>query len=156
LIATLRERRAHLARFALSGATAGLLQLLLLQVLSSFGWPRLVGNAVAFLVATQANFCLGQWFTWRDRSDASRSLARRWATYHGSVAVTAVLNMVVFAVASTALPELLAAALGIVAASVANFVSGDLLVFRTAPPSSSQSPRAAPPRLSAHSEGRAA
>jgi hypothetical protein len=45
--------------------------------------------------------------------------------------------MAVFAAAATALPALVAATLGIAAASAANFVSGDSLVFRAAAPAGS-------------------
>src|SRR5262249_42300521 len=80
----------------------------------------------------QVNFWLNLRFTWRDRAASAgpRALLVRWARFHGAVAGTAVLNMAVFALASTELPHLVAAALGIGVAAVANFVTGDRFVFR--------------------------
>lgn len=116
-------------RFALTGGIAGATQLALLALLTRHGWQELPANGVAFLLAAQVNFALSATFTWRDRFD-DRALGRRWLTFHGSIAIMAVINMLVFAFARLALPALAASALGIGVAAVGNFVVGDHLVFR--------------------------
>jgi putative flippase GtrA len=133
LTAALFSTRARPARFALTGATAALVQLVLLHFFTVRGVSQLVANAVAFMLATQVNFGLSQLFTWRDRWAGLAGVAQRWLTYHGSVAGTAVLNMLVFAAASTVMPSLAAAGLGIAMASAINFISGERLIFRPAP-----------------------
>jgi len=121
-------------RFALTGGIAAVTQLALLALLTGHGWPTLPANAVAFLLAAQVNFALSSTFTWRDRS-AGRGLRRHWLAFHGSIASMAVVNMLVFLAARTALPTLAASALGIGAAAIGNFIIGDRLVFRQQTPS---------------------
>jgi putative flippase GtrA len=150
LTAALFSSRARFARFALTGMTAALVQLALLHLFTVRGISHLVANGVAFLVATQVNFGLSQVFTWRDRWTGLVGVMQRWLTYHGSVAGTALLNMAVFAAASTFLPPLGAAALGIAMASAVNFISGERLVFRLA------RAEVAPPPVAAIGAGRRA
>jgi len=120
---------ARLLRFALTGGSAALLQLALLTAFERLGWPGLVANGAAFVLATQFNFCASQTFTWGDRP-ATGGLSDRWLRYHAAVAGAALLNMAAFAVASRALPSVAAAALGIAAGAGVNFLCGDRLVFR--------------------------
>jgi putative flippase GtrA len=115
-------------RFAVTGGLAGLTQLLLLELLVEHGWPALVANLVAFLLAAQLNFVLSSTFTWRDRQ-ATGAIGRRWLQFHGTIASMAGLNMAVFAASRTVLPELVASATGILAAAIGNFLLGDRLVF---------------------------
>src|SRR5689334_14926419 len=122
LTAALFSTRARPARFALTGATAALIQLALLHLFTVRGVSQLIANGFAFVLATQVNFGLSQVFTWRDRWTGMVGVVQRWLTYHGSVAGTALLNMAVFAAASTVLPPLAAAALGILMASAVNFI----------------------------------
>jgi putative flippase GtrA len=129
----LRSPRLRPLRFALTGGLAAVLQLALLRGLEALGtWP-IVANGLGFLVATQANFLLSHLFTWADRPpDAlGDTLPRRWARYHAAIGGTAILNMFVFATARAAAPDLLASALGIGVAGVANFLLADQLVFQT-------------------------
>jgi len=116
-------------RFALTGGTSGLIQIGLLAVLVAHGWPSLRANLAAFLMAAQVNFALSTLFTWSDRRVA-QALARRWLLFHCSIAGMAALNMLVFAACRTWLPDLAAAACGIVAAAAGNYALGDRLVFR--------------------------
>ncbi len=116
-------------RFALTGGAAGVVQLILLALLTRHGWPGLAANGVAFLFAAQVNFALSVTFTWRDRF-AGRGLWRHWLAFHGAIASTAVVNMLVFAAARNVLPALAASALGIGVAAVGNFIVSDRLVFR--------------------------
>ena len=130
-------RAARPARFAVSGAVAGLTQLALLSLFVDRAMPDIPANALAFLLAAQVNFGLGQAFTWRDRpSGASpvRELVRRWAVFHGSIAGTAGLNMLVFIVARRWVPDLMASVLGIGMAAVVNYAVHDRVTFRPARP----------------------
>jgi putative flippase GtrA len=130
-------RGARPVRFALTGLAAGLTQLGLLAVFSAEGVASLPGNTMAFMLAAQVNFALSQLFTWRDRPPTAHIapvLAQRWLVFHGSIAGTAVLNMAVFAVTRPFVPDLIAAALGIVAASAVNYIVHDRVTFRAAVP----------------------
>jgi putative flippase GtrA len=116
-------------RFAMTGGLAGLTQLVLLKLFTDQSVHALPANAAAFLLAAQVNFVLSNLFTWRDRG-AGRALWRRWLVFHGSIAGMAVVNMAVFAVARTMMPDLAASVAGICAAAFGNFLIGDHLVFR--------------------------
>jgi putative flippase GtrA len=141
-LAGLLGKRARLVRFALTGGAAGLTQLALLNLLAGRGLVAVAANVIAFLIAAQVNFWTSLLFTWRDRRPVASSsgLLARWLRFHGAIAGTALLNMGVFAAASTALPHLAAAALGIGVAAAANFVLGDRLVFRAASPGRRERP----------------
>ncbi len=116
-------------RFAFSGGAAAVVQLVLLALLTRHGWDEFPADIVAFLVSAQVNFALNYTFTWRGRS-VRQTLWRRWLMFHGSIAGTGLLNIMVFATARHVLPALVASALGIGVASLGNFVIGDRLVFR--------------------------
>jgi putative flippase GtrA len=107
-------------------------QLLLLALLTSYGWDALLANALAFLLAAQLNFALSQAFTWRDRR-GSGSLLHCWLLYHGSIAAMALLNLLVFVLMRPVVPILVASALGIAVAGVGNYLAGDRLVFHRPP-----------------------
>jgi putative flippase GtrA len=127
--ALLHAGAARPLRFALTGGLAGLVQLTLLALLTRHGWPSLTANLVAFLLAAQVNFAVSMTFTWRDRRHGQR-IWRRWLLFHGAIAGMAALNMLIFALARMAMPDLAASALGILAGAVGNFLAGDRLVFR--------------------------
>ncbi|MBI3967251.1 MAG: GtrA family protein [Chloroflexi bacterium] len=105
LSAALFDERARVVRFGLTGTTAAVIQLLLLRLFESWGAPALLANGAAFLLATQANFLMSQAFTWRDRLARTQRLGGHWTRYHSTVAGTALLNIIVFAVAATVLPS---------------------------------------------------
>jgi putative flippase GtrA len=117
-------------RFVVTGGLSGITQLVLLKLFTDQGVHALPANAAAFLLAAQVNFALSNLFTWRDRG-AGRGPWRRWLVFHGSIAGMAVVNMAVFAVARTTMPDPAASITGIGAAAVGNFLIGDRLVFRT-------------------------
>ena len=122
----------RLARFACTGGIAGIIQLALLHLWIARGWDAIVANPVAFLISAQLNFLLSATFIWGDRDGGTRrgaTLLRRWVAFHGSILGTALLNQAVFAVAQQAMPALIAAALGIGAGALVNFVVQDRLVF---------------------------
>ena len=127
-----RSSRLRPLRFALTGGSAGVVQLVMLRCLEGIGVPGLLSNGLGFLISAQVNFLLSQAFTWADREldrAAGETLGRRWARYHVAVAGTALLNMLFFAVARMVLPDLVASALGIGVAAVASFILVDRLVF---------------------------
>jgi putative flippase GtrA len=122
----------RLARFACTGGIAGIIQLALLHFWMARGWDAIIANPVAFLISAQVNFLLSATFIWGDRDGGTRrgaALLRRWAAFHGSILGTALLNQAVFAVAQQAMPALVAAALGIGVAALANYIIQDRLVF---------------------------
>jgi len=112
-------------RFAFSGGAAAIVQLVLLALLTRHGWDEFAAEVVAFLVSAQVNFALNYTFTWRGRA-GRHALWRRWLVFHGSIAGTGLLNILIFAAARHVLPALVASALGIGVASVGNFIVGDL------------------------------
>ena len=59
----LRSPRLRPLRFALTGGTAGLVQLGLLRGFEVIGLAALPANGLAFLLAAQLNFLLSQAFT---------------------------------------------------------------------------------------------
>ena len=116
-------------RFAGTGGAAAAVQLLLLAFLTRHGWPAVLANGAAFLIAAQINFVLSVTFTWRDRW-AGDSLLRRWGLFHASIALMALVNMLTFAATRSFLPLAAASLAGIAAGAVGNYVLGDRLVFR--------------------------
>ncbi len=127
------SRAARPLRFALTGGLAALVQLGILHILTARRWPPVQADVVALLLSTQVNFVLSYLYTWRDRRPRVRTprmALTRWATYQGSVAGTALLNMGVFIVARADLHTLAASALGTAVAAAVNFIAGDRLVFR--------------------------
>lgn len=132
-LAALLSPVARPLRSACTGGIAALLQLGLLDTLVHGRVTPLLANAAALVVSTQINFILSYLFTWYDRRPpqrVSRVVLRWWATYQGSSAGTAALNLLVFAVARAGLPLLAAAALGSGVAAIGNFVLNDRFVFR--------------------------
>ena len=129
----LRSRAARPLRFACTGGVAALVQLGILDALTERRWAPIAANGMALLVSTQVNFVLSYLFTWRDRrltDGMPLALLGRWATYQGSVAGSALLNMTVFVVARSSLHLMVASALGTIVAAVVNYIAGDRLVFR--------------------------
>ena len=116
-------------RFVGTGGVAGATQLTLFAVMSHLGWAVFLANGLAFLLAAQINFALSWFFTWRDRL-TNAPIVRYWATFHGSIALMALLNFAVFAVGRNYVPLLVASALGILAGALGNYASGNLIVFR--------------------------
>lgn len=119
-------------RFAGTGIAAGGLQLTLLAVLTAHGWEALPANVVAFLTAAQFNFVMSNVLTWRDRA-LTDSIRRRWLLFHASIAVMALLNMLVFVALHGLVPTVVASALGIAAGACGNYAAGDRLIFRQSP-----------------------
>jgi putative flippase GtrA len=120
-------------RFAAVGGVCGLIQLALLTLLELGGLAAIPANAAAYLLSAQVNFLLSNHFIWHDRWSrgvSGRDLLRRWLGFHGSIAGTFVLSQAVFVASRLVLPDVLASALGIGVAAVANFLIQDRLTFR--------------------------
>lgn len=126
-------------RFAGTGVAAGGLQLTLLAILTARGWDALPANVIAFLTAAQFNFLLSNVVTWHDRH-LTGSIRRRWLLFHASIAVMALVNMLVFVALRGLVPALAASALGIAAGAYGNYLAGDRLIFRQ-PSTLSSTPR---------------
>jgi CheY-like chemotaxis protein len=75
------------------------------------------------------NFLFSATFIWGDRRGGGRALLRRWVSFHGAILGTAALNQAMYVVAQLVLPPLVAAALGIAAAALVNFLIQDRFVF---------------------------
>jgi putative flippase GtrA len=116
-------------RFAGTGITAAAVQLGLLTLFTHAGVESLLANTVAFLLAAQVNFALSVTVTWRECL-GNGELRTMWATFHGSIAAMALVNLLVFAVAREVMPALVASALGILAGALGNYAAGNTLVFR--------------------------
>jgi len=125
----LHAETARPLRFVVSGGPTASLQLGLLALLVHRGWPDLAANALAIAVTAQLSFALSIWFTWRGRQ-VGRTLATTWLMFHASISGTIALNLAVCALGSLFVPLPIASTAGIAAAAVANFASGDRLIFR--------------------------
>lgn len=125
--------RARPLRFALTGVLAAAIQLVLLNLLVSWGWSDFSANILAFLLSAQVNFLLSTVFTWSDRR-TNLSLGRRWVAFHCSIAAMAVVNQLVFVAVRPIVSTSSAALAGIAVAAIGNFALGDRLIFRQRTP----------------------
>ena len=96
------------------------------------GLSAVIANAIALAAAVQFNFAANQLFVWADKPVAllSKALVERWATYHGCIAVSLVVNFSVFVVAQLFLPPVVAVLAGIACSTAIKFVSLDRFAFR--------------------------
>lgn len=122
-------------RFVIVGGSCGVVQLAVLHSLvAGGGMGERVANLIAFVISMELNFVFSQFFTWRDRWSARiqpHKFLARMAMFNVSAASTSgVVNQGVFNLLNTFIWYLPAAALGICAAAVANFLLNDRLVFR--------------------------
>ena len=127
-------RAARPMRFAAVGAACGVLQLVALVLLKAAGMEGIPANVAAYLLSAQVNFVLSSVFIWGDRQLGQRGmagLARQWISFHGSIAGTFLLSQSIFLVGRLELPDVTAAALGIGAAALVNFVIQDRITFRS-------------------------
>jgi putative flippase GtrA len=120
---------ARALRFVVSGSISALGQFLVLALLLDLGWNRFPANLAGMAFGAEMSFVLGCLLTWRDREETG-DLRRRWIVFHGSIAATALVNILVFSVCQLYAPTIVASALGIGVAAIGNFVAGDRLVFR--------------------------
>jgi putative flippase GtrA len=119
---------ARLVKFGLVGGTGVVVNLGLLGLLvEAVGWHYLVASLVAIEASTVSNYLLNRAWTWRDRDRSWWSLL----SYHGVTFVGIVTQWVVLLVGSGVfgLHYLVAAALGIGAATAWNFVANHMVTF---------------------------
>jgi putative flippase GtrA len=122
-------------RFILVGGSCGMVQLAVLHgLVASAGMGERVSNLIAFVISMELNFVFSQFFTWRDRWASGiqpHKFLARMAMFNVSATCTSgLVNQGVFNILNTFIWYLPAAALGICAAAVANFLLNDRLVFR--------------------------
>jgi putative flippase GtrA len=114
------------------GGTCGTLQLGILVTLRLQGAPGLAANIIAFLCSAQVNFILSNRFIWKERrtsANGMRMLVQRWWRFHLSIAGTFVLSQAIFLVGRLAVPEVIAAALGMSISAAVNFLIQDRYTF---------------------------
>jgi putative flippase GtrA len=92
-----------------------------------------VAYVLALAIAVQFNFAVSQLLVWHDRgvSSGRLRLAHRWLTFHAAIALSLVVNVVVFALAEPFMADIAAALVGLGASTLIKFLSLDRLVFRS-------------------------
>jgi putative flippase GtrA len=123
----------RLVRFGANGIATFLVQIGILVLLKSAGMSGIVANAIGIGVAVQFNFLFSELFVWSDRrllTVLGREMVRRWATFHGVVGLSLVLNFGGFLIAHLFMPDLPAAIFGIAVSTMLKFLSLDRLAFR--------------------------
>jgi len=120
-------------RFGVMGVLTFILNMGLLLVFGNIGFSALPAYAFALGLAVQFNFASSQIWVWHDRRVdglLGRAMAERWATFHGCIAVSLVVNFAVFAAAQLVMPVLLAAIAGVGGSTLIKFLSLDRLAFK--------------------------
>lgn len=128
----------RILKFYSVGAAGILVQLSCLAFFKSFlGLHYLYATALAVEAAVLHNFFWHERWTWNDRTSAApglRNAALRLVRFNlttGLISILANLVLMRFFVGTLRLPYLPANALSIFTASLANFLAGEWLVFRT-------------------------
>jgi putative flippase GtrA len=120
-------------RFGVVGIITFGVQLGSFFLLKQGGIPSVVAYAIALAISVQFNFIVNQLVVWADRPVKllSKQFAERWATFHGCIAVSLVVNMGAFVVAQLFLPDIVAAIVGVGSSTAIKFFSLDRLAFRS-------------------------
>ena len=87
-------------RFVTVAGVCTTLQALMMLLLAHLGVSSTRGDAIGFVVSTQANFVLSARFTWSDR-DVRRSLGaaiRRWLSFNTVACIALGVNVIVLTV----------------------------------------------------------
>jgi putative flippase GtrA len=134
LPAMLGSGTARPVRFGVVGLITFGVQLGGLFLLKEAGLPSVIAYALALALSVQFNFIFNQLLVWADRPLAvlSREFAERWATFHGCIALSLVVNMGAFVVAQLFMPDLFAAIIGVGSSTALKFMSLDRVAFRPA------------------------
>lgn len=119
-------------RFGIVGIVTFGVQIGFFALFKAAGLPSVVANAFALALAVQFNFAANQLLVWADLPVRlwSRAFAERWATYHGCIAVSLVVNFGAFVVAHLFMPDVLAVMVGIVSSTAIKFISLERYAFR--------------------------
>lgn len=123
----------RLVRFGVMGGITFAVQIGMLVLLKEAGLGAVLAYAIGLATAVQFNFLVNQAFVWDDRPISvlwSRATAERWATFHGCIAFSLVLNFGAFVVARLFVPDLAAAVFGVGVSTLIKFLSLDRLAFR--------------------------
>ena len=123
-------------KFNAVGAIGIVVQLAALAILKSgLKVPYLMATVIAVEIAVLHNFVWHERWTWKDRKDSGSSVLARLARFHlGNGAVSILVNLVLMRllVGRFHMQYLIANLVAIAAGSLANFLIGDLFVFRKA------------------------
>jgi putative flippase GtrA len=121
-------------RFGVAGIITFGVQLGGLFLLKRAGLPSVIAYALALAISVQFNFIVNQIMVWGDRPLAmlSKEFAQRWATFHGCIALSLVVNMAAFVVAQLFMPDIFAAIIGVSSSTALKFFSLDRVAFRPA------------------------
>jgi len=140
-------------RFIIVGGISGVAQIVFLAIWLHFSSQHRLGNLVAFLLSAQINFALNQLVTWHSTlaGSSSQTTLTRWVKFHGAIAVSAVINQVVYNVAVLFVPILVSAALAILFVAGFNFVMLNRFVFQARRPASPIGPVPTPESASSAS-----
>jgi len=121
--------------FVLVGSIGFALQMGMMALLTTAGWPYVPAAAVAVELAVVNNFFWHERWTWRDRA-FSEGRAARLVRFHISNGLTSIIGSVVFTallVEWAGMPVLLANAVAVALTAAANYLVADRWVFaRTA------------------------
>jgi putative flippase GtrA len=122
----------RILRFVTVGSFCFSFQYACAVVLARLGAPWPIANAAGFLLSAQLNFLLSSGWTWRDRPPGWDRAApwRRWTSYNVTAVLALGINTAVFTASYQAIDSLPAAALGVLAGTVANYLICDRAVFR--------------------------
>jgi putative flippase GtrA len=121
------------AKFALVGAIGIVVQIVILEALTTLGCNYMWATALAVESAVLNNFLWHQRFTWRDRSESGweQTPARllRFHLSNGVISILGSLLLMRWFVGSLGMGVLVANLLTVVACSAGNFLASDRWVF---------------------------
>jgi dolichol-phosphate mannosyltransferase len=121
------------AKFALVGALGIIVQLLVLELLTTMGCHYLWATGLAVEAAVLHNFMWHQRFTWKDRDAAgwSESSARllRFHLSNGAISICGSLVLMRWLVGQLGMGVLVANLITVAACAVGNFLASDRWVF---------------------------
>jgi putative flippase GtrA len=103
----------------------------MLEGLKALGVGAVLAYAIALVVSLQVQFVANQAFVWGDRAaDGKRDMFDRWVGFHTYTALSLVANLVIFAGVRLVAPDLVAVAVGTLAATAFKFGTLDRLTFK--------------------------
>ena len=130
-MSSLATRYARPARFLIVGAVTAAIAIVMLEGLKSLGMGAVLAYAISLVVSLQVQFAANQAFVWGDRaSDGRRDLFDRWLGFHTYTALSLLANLVIFAGVRLVVPDLVAVAIGTLAATAFKFGTLDRLTFK--------------------------
>ena len=116
-------------KFALVGALGIVVQITVLQALTSMGASYLWATGLAVEAAVLNNFMWHRKFTWADRAGSDFARLLRFHLSNGAISILGSLLLMRWFVGQFGMDLLIANLLTIVACSVGNFLASDRWVF---------------------------